>query len=162
MIKVVQYDQKWKSDFQEIKTFLNTELSDQFRIVHVGSTSVEGLSAKPVIDIDILCNTNQMKELIKSLSKLGYTHRGDLGIEGREAFAPNEEIKEKFQKHHLYAGDEFCPAIQNHLLLKKFLEENHEYVIKYSNLKIHNAALYGDNIDKYIEAKSDLIHEDAH
>jgi hypothetical protein len=46
---------------------------------HVGSTSIPGIAAKPFIDIDI-------PEIVQALSELGFIHRGNLGIEGREAF----------------------------------------------------------------------------
>ena len=55
-------------------------------IEHVGSTSVKGLAAKPVIDIDIvILDYSVLEEVVRRLSKIGYEHEGNLGIKGREA-----------------------------------------------------------------------------
>ena len=54
-VKVSPYNAAWKSDFEKIKTELEDILSGLIvRIEHVGSTSVEGMWAKPCIDIDVV------------------------------------------------------------------------------------------------------------
>ncbi|MGB4439996.1 MAG: GrpB family protein [Sedimentibacter sp.] len=69
-------------------------------IEHVGSTSVEGLSAKPIIDIDIVIKDYSAFELVKEkLALIGYVHDGNLGIKDREAF--KYVSKEHLQQHHL-------------------------------------------------------------
>ena len=53
----------------------------------MGSTSVPGLEAKPILDIDVVISTrDELPAVIERLSTLGYEHLGDLGIAGREAF----------------------------------------------------------------------------
>lgn len=53
----------------------------------MGSTSVEGLAAKPIIDIDVVIeDMSVLPDIIKGLEKAGYEYEGNLGIEGREAF----------------------------------------------------------------------------
>jgi len=71
-----------------IKNELQTVLGNYaIAIEHVGSTSVEGLAAKPIIDIDIVISDySVLEEVVRRLSKIGYEHEGNLGIEGREAF----------------------------------------------------------------------------
>lgn len=52
---VLPYDERWKANFETIKNELIEALGDSIvKIEHVGSTSVEGLSAKPIIDIDVI------------------------------------------------------------------------------------------------------------
>lgn len=52
-VVVLPYDEKWKQDFYSIKDELSAALGElAFSIEHVGSTSVEGMAAKPIIDID--------------------------------------------------------------------------------------------------------------
>ena len=54
-VVVQSYDKTWVDDFVKIRDELNNVLKDlALRIEHVGSTSVEGLSAKPIIDIDVV------------------------------------------------------------------------------------------------------------
>ena len=99
---VQSYDKTWADDFVAIRDELNDALKDlALRIEHVGSTSVEGLSAKPIIDIDVVIQDRaDLPKVIKALQEIGYSHEGDQGISGREAF--KYEGKEHLRKHHLY------------------------------------------------------------
>ena len=106
-----------------------------------------------------MAEEDEMKTVIRKLEMLGYSHRGDLGITGREAFSPNELIKSTFYEHHLYCGSDKNFHVKNLLGLSKFLKSNPIYVEKYSLLKKTNSKLYPDNIDMYVEAKTDLIIE---
>lgn len=159
MIIVEDYKYEWKNHFEDIRDFLLESLPVGTRIEHVGSTSVEGLAAKPIIDICIICTNDKKTSMITVLEKIGYTHRGNLGIEGREAFKPNDFIQNTLPKHHLYLGDPDAPSIRNFLLLREFLKGNKSYLEKYSILKKKNAKLYPNDIDLYIEKKSPLIAE---
>ena len=101
-VVVEPYNMEWKSDFIAIRDELDAVLKDiVLKIEHVGSTSVEGLSAKPVIDVDVVIkDTTVLPDVISALQTIGYFHEGDLGIPGREAF--KYEGKEYLRKHHLY------------------------------------------------------------
>jgi GrpB-like predicted nucleotidyltransferase (UPF0157 family) len=91
MAEIVPYQSSWPSDFHKIAARLRQGLSDlALRIDHIGSTSVPGLAAKDVIDIQItVADLNQ--ELLAAMSALGYTQRAGIqrdhspaGIEGDE------------------------------------------------------------------------------
>lgn len=100
-VVVLPYDEKWKRDFIAIKDELTEALGDMaITIEHVGSTSVEGLAAKPIIDIDVVVKEDQVDDAISALAEVRYIHEGNLGIPGREAFT--YEGKEHLQQHHLY------------------------------------------------------------
>ncbi len=90
-IIVEEYNPKWKDWYEELKSTIWPAVSDYaLNIEHVGSTSIENLSAKPKIDIDIIVNDlNASNDCITALDKIGYKHRGDLGIVGREAYPFN-------------------------------------------------------------------------
>ena len=137
-VLVVDYDPTWKNHFEEIKSKLLPNLeSYDIDIQHVGSTSVPGLAAKPVIDIDIIAlDASQIPAILEAILSLGYTHLGDLGIKGREAFKkidlPNET---PWFRHNLYLGFKDAPSIQNHLKLKAFLLANPDVAKAYGDLK---------------------------
>ena len=60
-IVVLPYDEKWKQAFKEIKNELDAALGSlAISIEHVGSTSVEGLAAKPIIDIDVIIKRSDL------------------------------------------------------------------------------------------------------
>jgi len=87
-IVVVDYDHTWPAVFETLRARIVTGLGEAAAdIEHVGSTAVPGLAAKPVIDLDVIVRTpSAVPHTISQLAALGYEHRGQLGIEGREAF----------------------------------------------------------------------------
>ena len=85
---VAGYDPSWPGTFETLKSWiLGAVGSVAVAVEHVGSTAVPGLAAKPIIDIDVIVATPaQVPLAIERLATLGYVHRGNLGIAGREAF----------------------------------------------------------------------------
>lgn len=75
-VVVLTYDEQWKQDFLKIKAEILPLLEEIIiGIEHIGSTSVQGLSAKPIIDIDVVIKDNTfMKSVISALEKIGYQH----------------------------------------------------------------------------------------
>ena len=82
-VVVLPYDPKWKEDFFAIRAELEVAMGElALRIEHVGSTSVEGMSAKPCIDVDVVIQDRTcLKATIERLASIGYVHEGNLGIE---------------------------------------------------------------------------------
>lgn len=156
---VVPYDEAWKSAFEEIKKELEQVIGDLIiGIEHVGSTSVEGLSAKPCIDIDIIIKDYSIFDTIVSrLETIGYTHEGNLRIKDREAFKYSG--KSHLQKHHLYVCPQQSKELFRHVTFRDFLRSNPDAVKKYGSTKETAAQLFPDNIEKYIEYKSPCIEE---
>ena len=156
-VVVRSYDKTWVDDFAAIRDELNDGLKDlALRIEHVGSTSVEGLSAKPIIDIDVVIrDRGDLPEVISALQKLGYSHEGDQGITGREAF--KYEGKEHLRKHHLYVCALDSKELKRHIAFRDYLSSNPDAVAEYSRIKEEGAKLYPSDIDKYIEHKAPFI-----
>ena len=154
---VQSYDESWKTDFIAIRDELDAALKDlALRIEHVGSTSVEGLSAKPIIDIDVVIRDRSvLPEVISALGRIGYTHEGDLGIPGREAF--KYEGKDHLRKHHLYVCAQDSEELKRHLAFRDYLRSHPEAASEYGRIKEEGAALYPYDIDRYIEHKSPFI-----
>ena len=158
-VVVRPYDASWAQDFLDIRRELEEALSGlALRIEHVGSTSVPGLSAKPIIDIDVVIRDGSvLPAVIEAMESIGYHHEGNLGIPGREAF--KYEGKEHLRKHHLYVCTQDSPELRRHIIFRDFLRENPDAVLRYSTVKEEGAARYPYDIDKYIEYKSPLIEE---
>lgn len=157
-VVVLPYDEKWKQDFIAIKEEISAALGDiAIAIEHVGSTSVEGMAAKPIIDIDVVVKKELISDAILALSKIGYIHEGNLGIPGREAFA--YEGKEHLQRHHLYVCPEDSAELKRHLAFRDYLRKHTGAVEEYSRIKTEAAKLYPEDIDKYIEYKSPVIEK---
>lgn len=156
---VLPYDSTWKSDFEKIKAEIENAVGDLILSVeHVGSTSVEDMSAKPCIDIDVVIEDYSVfEDIIQRLAAIGYTHEGDLGIPDRHAFKYTD--KSHLQTHHLYVCPQFSKELHRHLTFRNFLREHPEAVKKYSAVKEEAAKLFPENIDSYIEYKSPCIEE---
>lgn len=156
-IVVSPYDPKWVSDFAAIKREIEGALDDLIlRIEHVGSTSVKGLSAKPIIDIDVVMKDYSVfDEIVTRLAKIGYQYEGDLGIRHREAFRYQDKLH--LQKHHLYVCPQFSEELHRHITFRDYLRTHAEAVQEYSEIKEKAAELFPENIEKYIEYKSSYI-----
>ena len=158
-VVVLPYDEQWTQDFLMIREELASALGQlALRIEHVGSTSVEGLSAKPIIDIDVVIKDYSVfEEVVSALGTIGYRHEGDLGIAGREAF--KYDGKDHLKKHHLYVCTEDSPELKRHISFRNYLRTHPDAVLEYSRIKEEGARLYPSDIDKYIEYKAPLIEK---
>ena len=154
---MLPYDKGWKADFEKIKTELEAVLGDlALSIEHVGSTSVEGLSAKPIIDIDVVIKDYSVfDDVSDKLASIGYFHEGDLGIKEREAFGYRD--KPHLHKHHLYVCPAYSAELKRHTTFRDFLRANPDAAREYGLVKEKAAQLFPDDIDKYIEYKSPCI-----
>ena len=156
---VVPYDKAWKSAFEEIKREIESVIGDLIvGVEHVGSTSVEGLSAKPIIDIDVVIKDYSVfAAVVQKLETIGYIHEGNLGIKDREAF--KYQNKPHLQKHHLYVCPQYSEELHRHVTFRDYLKNNREAVQKYSQVKETAAILFPDDIEKYIDYKTPCIEE---
>lgn len=158
-VVVLPYDRRWKSDFEKIKAEIEDAIGDLILgIEHVGSTAVEGMSAKPCIDLDVIIRDYSVfHEIVGRLGAIGYIHEGDLGIKNREAFKYAD--KPHLQTHHLYVCPKAAEELRRHIVFRDFLRSNVEAVKLYSEVKEKAAELFPDDIDQYIEYKTPCIKE---
>ena len=156
-VVVLPYDEAWKNDFEEIKAELMTVLDGLILgIEHVGSTSVPGLAAKPIIDIDVVIEDADSFEKVRTaLETIGYLHEGDLGIRGREAF--KYDGKDHLRKHHLYVCQKDSAELKRHISFRDYLRAHPDAVKEYGRIKEEGAELYPYDIDGYIAYKAPFI-----
>lgn len=158
-VVVVPYSEQWKTDFETIKQYVLPAINDVvISIEHIGSTSVEGLSAKPIIDIDIVIEDYSVFDtVVEKLASHGYIYERNLGIKDREAF--DYKGYADLPKHHLYVCPEFSAELHRHIAFRDYLRNHTEAVLKYSKVKEEGARLFPDSIDDYIAYKSPCIEE---
>ena len=156
---VLPYDASWKTAFEDIRRELEAALGDlAVGIEHVGSTSVEGLSAKPCIDVDVVIKDYTIfAAVVEKLVENGYFHEGNLGIEGREAFGYTG--KSHLMKHHLYVCPRDSRELHRHITFRDFLRKHPEAAKKYSQVKETAAQLFPEDIDGYMAYKAPCIAE---
>jgi GrpB-like predicted nucleotidyltransferase (UPF0157 family) len=156
-IEVVPYDESWPLQFLQLKERLLDAAGGLYiGIEHVGSTSVPGLWAKPVIDIDVVISTRLVFPLVReALHEAGYQHRGNLEIPGREAFMQPRGVA----RHNLYVCAADTPNLHDHLILRDTLRARADLRDRYSAVKREMARLHPHDIDSYIDGKGPLIAE---
>jgi GrpB-like predicted nucleotidyltransferase (UPF0157 family) len=154
-ITVVEYDPAWPAAFERLRATVWPVLADvAVAIEHVGSTSVPGLAAKPVIDLDVVVRARtDVPVAVGRLTTLGYDHVGDLGIEGREAFRPPAGAP----AHHLYVCRSDAPSLANHLAVRDHLRAHPERAHAYGALKKRLAHAFANDVDAYVAGKTDFI-----
>jgi GrpB-like predicted nucleotidyltransferase (UPF0157 family) len=151
---IENYDPRWPAQFETLRSRLASSLNGlAITIEHVGRTSVPGLAAKPIIDIDVLLRSpDDLPPAIAALASIGYRHRGDLGIPGREAFrAPAGDFP-----HHLYV----CPTdteYRRHLSFRDHLRAHMEDANAYAALKRELALKFGEDREGYNNAKREFV-----
>lgn len=156
-IIVQPYDRAWKMAFEDIRQELEMSLGGLIICIeHVGSTAVEGLSAKPCIDVDVVIKDYTIfAAVVEKLAGIGYFHEGDLGIEGREAFGYTG--KDHLMKHHLYVCPQNSRELHRHITFRDFLRQHPEVAQKYGQVKETAAQLFPENIDGYMAYKAPCI-----
>ncbi len=158
LIEVDDYDPVWGENFRKLESLLEP-LRRKFGGVleHVGSTAVPGLAAKPVIDADyILADPGLWAEVKRELESLGFFHRGDGGLPGREMFS--ESLALDF-RHNFYVCRADSPHLDNHLKLRDYLRSRPDQARRYGELKKEMARRFPDDVDGYCAGKSDLLSE---
>jgi GrpB-like predicted nucleotidyltransferase (UPF0157 family) len=141
--------------FEELRDRISPALRDVAeRVEHVGSTSVPGLAAKPVIDMTVVVpDADAVSSAIGRLAAIGYAHRGDLGIAGREAFTPPPGLP----AHNLHVCPSGNLALRNHLAVRDYLRGHPDAARAYGDLKKHLAGEFRNDIDGYVDGKTDFI-----
>jgi GrpB-like predicted nucleotidyltransferase (UPF0157 family) len=154
-VEVKPYDPEWPLTFERIHARVWPVVQHAaMSLEHVGSTSVPGLRAKPVIDACIVvASPRDIPHVVKALATVGYVHRGDLGVPDREAF----KKPASFPKHHLYASYRGSLSLKNHLGLRDYLRAHPDVAIEYGDLKQTLAKRFPEDIDSYIEGKTEFI-----
>jgi len=156
-VHVVPYDPAWRQDFEWIRSELDEALTHIpiLGIEHVGSTSVPGLAAKPIIDVDIVVDPEQVDPATRALAAAGYEPRGDLGVPGRYAFFAPPTGPER----HVYLTVDGCLSLRNHLGVRHVLRSDPDLRQRYGDLKLRLAADDYDDIGGYVEAKTPILQE---
>ncbi len=156
-VVVLPYDANWKVDFEAIKGEIEAAAGDLIVAVeHVGSTSVEGLPAKPCIDMDVVIRDDSVFAAVKGrLESIGYAHEGNLGIVDREAFCYTG--KAHLRTHHLYVCPRDSGELQRHIAFRDFLRNNPDAAAWYGEVKMEAARLFPDDIDGYSAYKAPCI-----
>jgi GrpB-like predicted nucleotidyltransferase (UPF0157 family) len=153
-IVIVAYDPTWPREFQRLRDRASAAVGEiAVAIEHIGSTAVPGLAAKPVIDLVVVVAPGNVRKATERLSAIGYGHQGNLGVEGREAFA----VPAGERRHHLYVSATDSEELRAQLVFRDRLRADAALAGRYEMLKRELAERYRDNREAYTEGKTGFI-----
>ena len=152
------YNEKWPEMFNDIKSILSKALTHYESIEHIRSTSIPGMIAKPIIDIDIIIENEGSFEIVKKeLGMLGYEHVGDQEIPGREVFKRIETINQPILnhiKHHLYVCVIDSQELKRHIMFRDRLRNSESLRNQYNEINEEILKRVGENNrEGYVELK---------
>ena len=159
-ITVVPYDPYWVEAYANEKSALSTNLGDiVIQAHHVGSTAVEDLSAKPIIDILLEVTSLQLLDQKNDkLAALGYEAMGEYGIPGRRYFRKGGD--HRTHQIHAFLANDF--HVLRHLAFRDYLIANHSIALEYDKLKRELAQKYPEDLEAYCDGKDSFVkHHEA-
>lgn len=156
LLELVPYDPEWEAFFNKEKNKIR-KAAGQFilTIEHIGSTSIKDMCAKPIIDIAIgLEKYDDGFECVGSLKDIGYLYLGKYGISERHYFRTDSDIV----KCHIHMYDISNKEYRNHILFRNYLRNHKEDAEEYALLKYNLTQTFGNDREKYTEAKAKFIN----
>lgn len=154
---VTPYNQNWpamfKTEAELLRGIFGPELLD---IHHIGSTSVEGLAAKPVIDLLPVCpNIEAIDAFNEAMTAAGYEPKGENGLPGRRFFQKGGDER----THHVHLYEAGHPDIERHLAFRDYVRAHPSASKEYGALKTELANRFPTNMEAYIEGKNEKVLE---
>ncbi|WP_409292648.1 GrpB family protein [Peribacillus sp. SCS-37] len=150
-VEVCPYDKEWAQMFREEAEKINLILGDEMiHIYHIGSTSIPGLSAKPIIDImPVVIDIYKVDTFNRQMEELGYIAKGENGISGRRYFQKGGDHR----SHHIHIYQNGSHEIERHLALRDYLITHPIDMKNYGELKEKLARQFPEDIESYIKGK---------
>ncbi len=155
---VCDYSPEWPAQFEREAQVIQSLLKNNcLAIYHIGSTSIPGMKAKPIIDImPVVQNLEEIEPLIPAFEKLGYEFMGEFGLPGRRFFLKGRDVRTHHV--HIYQVDN-RQEIERHLALSYYLRAHPLKANEYTVLKESLAQQYPYDIQSYRIGKDPLVKQ---
>jgi GrpB-like predicted nucleotidyltransferase (UPF0157 family) len=159
IVKLAPYDAEWQRLFEEEKARIQAAIGQWvLDIQHVGSTSIPGVVAKPILDIGVAVeNFEEASVCIEPLEQLGYEYHGENGIPRRHYFVMGDP-----RTHHLHVNEVHSRDWENQVFFRDYLIQHPEFAQEYAALKLELAGRFPTDRDAYLEGKAPFIERVLH
>jgi GrpB-like predicted nucleotidyltransferase (UPF0157 family)/predicted kinase len=153
-VQLISYQQSWKILFEKESTRLRRAMENHaLAIEHVGSTSIEGMDAKPVIDIMVAVESLDLaRELAPIIEELGYEYRN---VSPERLFFANGPADER--THYLSLTELGSAFWRDQLLFRDYLRTHTETAEEYKRLKRELAEMYPEDRGSYTAGKTNFV-----
>ena len=157
-ITVVNYDPEWPSKYARERDYIAQILKDNcISIYHIGSTSVPGLAAKPIIDImAVVRSLEEVDGVAVKFQELGYEYLGEFGITGRRYLRKGGD--ERTHQIHIFQANDWN-NISRHLAFRDYMRTHEKERDEYAKIKIGLAQEFPNDIGGYCDGKGDFVHK---
>lgn len=157
-INVIDYNPLWTKKFEEESLLIKDIISDNcIAIYHIGSTSVPGLAAKPIIDIMVVVKSlEKVDDVAEDFLKIGYEYLGEFGIVGRRYLRKGGD--ERTHHIHIFQANDWN-NIGRHLAFRDFMRTHEKERDEYAKIKIDLAHKFPYDIDGYCDGKENFVRE---
>lgn len=155
-VKVVDYNPCWPEKYQQEKQKIMGILKDNcLAVYHIGSTSVPGLAAKPVIDIMTAVRNLELVDAVsEDFVRIGYEYLGEFGITGRRYLRKGET--ERTHQVHIFCGSDI-KNITRHLAFADYMRSDATAREAYAKLKKELAQRFPWDISGYCDGKENFV-----
>ncbi|WP_028330539.1 GrpB family protein [Brachyspira alvinipulli] len=164
IIEIVDYDPNWKNLYIEEESKIKNIINDiLISIHHIGSTSIENLKAKPIIDIlAVVDDINKVDCYNNDFANIGYKFMGENGIAKRRFFMKdyidNNGTQKRFSHIHIFdINNKF--DIERHLAFRDFLRANKDIAEEYAKIKLEALKNCNNDIELYCDYKDKFIKD---
>ncbi len=156
-VAVVPHDPTWRDAFDRESTRIAAAFGPNLiAIHHIGSTSIAGIYAKPIIDILVaVAEIAQVDDRTLQMQALGYACLGEFGISGRRFFRKDNAAGNR--THHLHTFAVESPQVSRHLAFRDYLNAHPAAAQQYSHLKQALAQQYSADLQAYLDGKDEFI-----
>jgi GrpB-like predicted nucleotidyltransferase (UPF0157 family) len=154
LIEIEDYDPRWPEQFQQHEGVVARVLGDTtLRIEHIGSTSVPGLAAKPIIDmLLVVADSGNEAAYLPALEAAGYVLRV------REpAFHEHRMLRTPARDVHIHVFSLGCPEIERYLTFRNRLRSSVHDRQRYEATKRNLAAQSWPDMSDYADAKTEIV-----
>lgn len=157
-ITVTEYNPLWVKKYEEESLLIKDILvGNCIAIYHIGSTSVKGLAAKPIIDIMVVVkNLEKVDDAAKDFSKIGYEYLGEFGMSGRRYLRKGGD--ERTHQIHIFQADDWN-NIGRHLAFRDYMRTHEKERNEYAKIKIELAHRFPYDIDGYCDGKENFVRK---
>lgn len=156
LLELRPYDPVWVDDFAREMTRIIEACGDEsVRVEHVGSTSIPGIHAKPILDLAIVCGAHGIAAVVRGLEKLGYDYRGEFdSSEPDHFYAALDDDNQRFCQAHIYESENDDFRLK--LAFRDALRRDSALANEYNDFKLQLAAKVSDK-SEYARIKDDWV-----
>ena len=153
-VRLLTWTPAWAERFRAERTELERAVGGRvLAIEHIGSTSISGIRAKPIVDIGIAVESFEAaRATVPPIEALDYVYRGEHGIAGRHFFQKGDP--REFNLHMLEITSE---EWQRHIAFRDYLRSHRDAALEYEALKQELARRHANDVEAYAEAKTPFV-----